>query len=107
MGKKEDNLKKLAKSTVPMSFVKKNKGEWDHEKWLAFCEEIKSKGYDPIDLDQVGLILEQKKVEFLAPKPAKKAAAKKACAKKACAKKPAAKKAVAKKTAAKKPAKKK
>ena len=66
MGLKEDNLKKLSRTTILTTFVKKNKGEWDHAKWEALVAEIKKKGYDPIDTDQVGLILEQKKAEYLA-----------------------------------------
>ena len=64
----EDNLKKLAKSKLPMLFVKKHEGSWNHQDWLDFVADIKSRGYDPIDTDQVGLILEDKKVKFLAGK---------------------------------------
>lgn len=63
----KENLAKLKKSSIPMSFVKKQKGNWDHQEWLNFCTQIKEKGYDPIDLDQVGLILEDKKKKFLNP----------------------------------------
>ncbi|MBO4305308.1 MAG: hypothetical protein J6A21_12055 [Lentisphaeria bacterium] len=60
----EANLKKLAKSPIPMNFVKKNNGQWDHAKWLAFLDYLKEKKYFPIDTDQVGLILESKKAKF-------------------------------------------
>ena len=59
------NLKKLARTQIPMSFVKRQNGAWNHQDWLAFLEEIKAKGYDPIDTDKVGLLLEEKKVVFL------------------------------------------
>ena len=64
----EVNLKKLAKSCIPMNFVKKNNGEWDHSAWVDFCSSLEAKGYTPIDFDQVGLILEKKKADFLAKK---------------------------------------
>ncbi len=65
MGAKEDNLKKLEKTALLANFVKKNKGSWDHQKWLGLLENLKQKGYYPIDEDQVGLILERKKAEYL------------------------------------------
>jgi hypothetical protein len=66
MGQKEDNLKKLAKTGILANFVKRNKGQWDHEGWLGLLASIKEKGYYPIDEDQVGLLLEQKKAEYFA-----------------------------------------
>ncbi|HBC87880.1 MAG TPA: hypothetical protein DCZ94_13070 [Lentisphaeria bacterium] len=62
---KESNLKKLAKSGKVESFVKKNKGNWDHQSWLVFCSEISVGGYEPIDFDKVGLMLEEQKAKFL------------------------------------------
>ena len=108
MGKiEEDNLKKLAASKLVTDFVKKNNGEWNHQKWLDFCAFLEQKGYCPINLDQVGLLLEKKKAEFFescscgcgceTAKPAK-------AAPKAVAKAPAK---VAAKAPAKAPAKKK
>ncbi|MBR2364041.1 MAG: hypothetical protein IKA79_02455 [Lentisphaeria bacterium] len=65
MSQEELNLKRLSKSSIPMNFVKKNEGQWDHAKWLAFLEYLKSRNYFPIDTDQVGLILESKKAKYL------------------------------------------
>ncbi len=62
---KENNLKKLAKSGKLEKFVKAKKANWDHQSWLVLCSEIVEEGYEPIDFDQVGLILENCKVEFL------------------------------------------
>ncbi|HCE44234.1 MAG TPA: hypothetical protein DET40_11860 [Lentisphaeria bacterium] len=62
---KESNLKKLAKSGKLESFVKKNKACWDHQSWLVLCAEIVEDGYEPIDFDQVGIILENHKTNFL------------------------------------------
>ena len=68
LSKAETNLKRLAKSPIPMNFVKKNEGAWDHEKWLAFLEYLKGKNYFPIDTDRVGLLLEDKKARYLQQK---------------------------------------
>ncbi len=62
---KEENLKKLEKSSKIKSFVRKNKGCWDHKAWLMLCAEIVEEGYEPIDFDQVGLIAEKQKTDFL------------------------------------------
>ena len=62
------NLKRLARTCIPMNFVKKQKGVWNHEEWLLFCDMLKEKGYTPIDLDQVGLLLEEKKTAYLEEK---------------------------------------
>lgn len=64
--KKETNLKKLAKTSLLMNFVKKNKGKWNHEQWLELLANLNKKGYKPIDADAVGLLLEEKKEVFLA-----------------------------------------
>ena len=62
----EINLNRLARTSLPMNFVKKHNGEWNHQAWLEFCAFLEDKGYTPIDLDQIGLILEKKKAEFWA-----------------------------------------
>lgn len=61
----QENLTKLKKTSILMNFVKKNNGSWDHGMWQTLCDSLKTKGYDPIDLDQVGLLLEEKKEKFL------------------------------------------
>ena len=55
----EKNLKKLKKTGIPMNFVKKVNGVWDHDMWLEFCDTLDKKGYTPIDFDQVGILLEE------------------------------------------------
>lgn len=60
----EFNLKRLEKTTLPIDFVRAHSGEWDHQAWLEFCASLEDNGYTPIDLDQVGLLLEQKKMEY-------------------------------------------
>ena len=65
--KKEANLKKLSKTAVLANFVKKNNGKWGHAEWEALCAKIAEK-YSPIDLDQVGVLLEKKKAAYWAKK---------------------------------------
>ena len=60
----EVNLARLAKTNLPKEFVEQHAGEWNHQDWLGFCAILEEKGYTPIDLDRVGLLLEQKKSEF-------------------------------------------
>ena len=67
----EFNLKRLEKTTLPMDFVRVHSGEWDHQAWLEFCASLEDKGYTPVDLDQVGLLLEQKKMEYWAERNSK------------------------------------
>jgi len=62
------NLNRLARTSLPSNFVKKHNGEWNHQAWLEFCAFLEEKGYTPIDLDQVGLLLEKKKAEYWATK---------------------------------------
>ena len=66
--KKETNLKKLAKTSLLMNFVKKNDGKWNHTQWLELLANLDKKGYKPIDPDHVGLLLEEKKEAYLAKK---------------------------------------
>jgi hypothetical protein len=62
----EENIKRFAKTPIAMNFVKAHNGDWNHADWLKFLEEVKEKGYFPIDTDRVGLILEDKKKAFFA-----------------------------------------
>ncbi len=66
MKKIEQNLKKLSRTCIPMNFVKKNKGHWNHDSWLVFCSSLEKKGYAPINFDQVGILLEKKKEQYFA-----------------------------------------
>ncbi len=62
----ESNLKRLAKTALLMNFVKSKKGNWNHQDWLQFLSDIKRRGFNPIAQDQVGLLLEEKKSQYLA-----------------------------------------
>ena len=66
--KNEANLKKLAKTTLLMNFVKKNDGKWNHQQWIDLLKELDAKGYKPIDQNQVGILLEEKKKVYLSKK---------------------------------------
>ena len=68
MATADANLKKLCKTAIPMNFVKKYDGVWDHDQWLEFCESLEAKKYTPINFDEVGLLLEKKKADYLAKK---------------------------------------
>lgn len=65
ISKEDANLKKLRKSPIPMNFVKKQKGAWNHQNWLDFLKNLEEKQYFPIDTDKVGLLLEEKKRQYL------------------------------------------
>ena len=65
LSKAESNLKKLRRSPIPMTFVKKQKGSWNHQDWLGFLAYLEEKQYFPIDTDKVGLLLEEKKKQYL------------------------------------------
>ena len=60
----EVNLARLAKTTLIWEFVESHCGEWNHQDWLMFCAMLEVKGYTPIDLDQVGLLLEKNKTIY-------------------------------------------
>ena len=62
----EENIKRFAKTALATNFVKAHNGSWNHEDWLGFINDVKAKGYYPIDWDRVGLILEDKKKAFFA-----------------------------------------
>lgn len=68
LSKEESNYKKLRRSPIAMNFVKRYQGSWNHQDWLGFLDYLKEKGYMPINTDQVGLLLEEKKAQYLASK---------------------------------------
>ena len=68
LSKPESNLKKLTKSPIPMNFVKKHNATWNRQDWLDFLDYLKEKNYFPIDTDKVGLLLEEKKAQYIALK---------------------------------------
>ena len=64
--KSDSNFNRFKRTALATNFVKKNKGCWNHDQWLEFCDSLKTKKYTPIDFDQVGLLLEQKKENYWA-----------------------------------------
>lgn len=61
----EKNLKTLAESNILADFVKEHKGEWDHQAWLWMYQILEDANLIPIDFDKVGLLLEEKRADFL------------------------------------------
>ena len=59
------NLKRLRRSSIPMRFIKEMKAIWTHTDWDIFCIKLDEQGFTPIDFDQVGLLLEDIKVDYL------------------------------------------
>ena len=68
LSKEESNYKKLRRSPIAMNFVKRHQGNWNHQDWLGFLDYLKEKGYMPVNTDQGGLLLEEKKAQYLAAK---------------------------------------
>ena len=62
---KAKGMQDLLKAGILKDFVRKNVGEWNHQQWLELCEDIKKQDYCCIDLDQVGLKLEEEKAKYL------------------------------------------
>jgi len=54
----EENLKRLASTSILENFVRDNGCAWDHQKWLTLCDDVSRFGYSPIDFDKVGVMLE-------------------------------------------------
>jgi hypothetical protein len=65
MDVREKNFDKLMRTSIPMNFVKKHNGSWDHQKWEDFCSFLEMKKYTPIDFAKVGSLLEGKKNLYL------------------------------------------
>jgi hypothetical protein len=64
MKTKEANLKRFARTATLTNFIKKTDAKWNHQEWVELCEKISEK-YAPIDFDQVGLILEERRRKYL------------------------------------------
>lgn len=62
----QENYAKLKRTAILMNFVKKHDGKWGHGDWQVLCDNLTAKGYSPIDFDQVGLLLEEKREKYLA-----------------------------------------
>jgi hypothetical protein len=62
---KEKNLAKLNGTKIPDDFVRKNNGEWDYRTWTEFCRSLEKENYFPIDFEQLGLLLEEKRKIYL------------------------------------------
>ncbi|HCE42221.1 MAG TPA: hypothetical protein DET40_01565 [Lentisphaeria bacterium] len=55
---KGKNLQKILRSGILENFIWRENGSWDHHGWINLCEEISLNDVNPVDFDQVGMILE-------------------------------------------------
>ncbi|HCE44586.1 MAG TPA: hypothetical protein DET40_13655 [Lentisphaeria bacterium] len=60
----EENLQRLARTSILENFARDNNNFWDHAKWLELCADVSRFGYSPIDFDQMGLMLEDIKARY-------------------------------------------
>ena len=58
---KGKNLQRILRSGILENFIWRENGSWDHHGWLNLCEEISLNDVNPVDFDQVGMILEKEK----------------------------------------------
>ena len=61
----EGNLQELEQLGILDKFVQENNATWDHQKWIDLCVLIKNLDIGPVDFDNVGLMLEEKKNRHL------------------------------------------
>ncbi len=61
MNEIKSNMDKLIESGKIKLFATKHNGTWSHKDWLEFCKELEASGLAPLDLNEVGLLLEKEK----------------------------------------------
>ena len=64
----DENLEKIIYSGILGSFVRENQGQWGHQKWMELCEGIRRKGFDSIDFEKIGRLLECEKADYFCQK---------------------------------------
>jgi len=60
-----DNLKRWRESGQARAWVEAHKGQWGHQEWLALLEELQRSPFWPMHPDQIGIVLEDLKREWL------------------------------------------
>jgi len=60
-----DNVKRWRESGQARAWVEAHNGQWNHADWLALLEELKRSAFWPMQLDAVGLALEDAKRDWL------------------------------------------
>src|SRR5207248_1451318 len=60
-GAKRENLSRWIASGHPSIWVTEHNCAWNHSDWLSLLELLRSSQYWPVELDRVGLVLEQLK----------------------------------------------
>jgi len=63
-----DMLEEIAHSGIIDSFVRQNQGQWNQQKWMGLCEEIRRNGFGEVDLNKVCLMLESSKSNYFCQK---------------------------------------
>lgn len=61
MNERKSNMDKLIESGKIKLFASKHNGTWTHKDWLEFCKELEASGLAPLDLNEVGQLLEKEK----------------------------------------------
>jgi hypothetical protein len=61
-----DEKTRLVNSGLVEEFVAEKNGEWNHEDWLAFLSRVREAGYHALTDDEIGALLELRKVIFRA-----------------------------------------
>jgi hypothetical protein len=64
----EENLRRWRESAAP-AWVEARQGEWDHQQWTDLLESLQRSEFWPMNVEDVGLTLEQLKVERQARRP--------------------------------------
>lgn len=61
-----ENVKRLFATKIPRNFIVKQNGQWDHGAWTEFIDDVRSRGYDPVDEAEIGCRLEAKREQMVA-----------------------------------------
>jgi hypothetical protein len=61
----QKNLTRWFESGGPQRWVQEHGASWNHDDWLAYIRQLRNSEFWPLALNEIGLILEQIKAEFL------------------------------------------
>jgi hypothetical protein len=60
-----ENLRRWRESGQPRAWVEARRGQWGHAEWLELLERLRRSVYWPMHPDEVGLVLEELKRDWL------------------------------------------
>jgi hypothetical protein len=60
-----ENLRRWRESGQPRVWVEARQGQWNHDAWLALLDDLKKSSFWPMNPDEVGLVLEETRREWL------------------------------------------